>query len=78
MAANTISRNPIIFKVFLEEVIEFCLHHLILSFEAMFMLVPLLEYQSKEKQDSKKYLVGFVGPNGFKVILIQLPELVAI
>lgn len=44
LAIDAISKNPIVFKVFLEKVLELHPRHLILGLEAMFMLVLLLDY----------------------------------
>lgn len=49
LAANTIDKNPIIFKVLLENIYELCLRHLVLGFKDTFMLISLLHHNPVEK-----------------------------
>ena len=51
---NIVSKNLIISKVFFKKILEFLLRHRILGFEAIILLILLLDYCPTEKQDSKK------------------------
>ena len=49
LAKDTISKKLIIFKVFLEKIIEFFLRHWILGLKTMLLLMLLLNYCSTDK-----------------------------
>lgn len=57
LTTDTISKNPIVFKVFSEKVHKLYPRHFILGLKATFILLPLLDPQSAKKQGSKKDLV---------------------
>ena len=77
LAADAIRKNLIVFNVFLEEVLELYLRHLVLDLIVIFMLVPLLDHRSIEKQSGKRDLGEPNSPSSFKVILTLLTEMVA-
>lgn len=78
LVKNIVSKSPIVFKVFSEKIFKLSLCHQFLGFEAMFILMLLLNYHSIKKLDGKKDLVGPIGLNGFKVIFILLTKPVTI
>ena len=78
LAKDAISKNSIISKVFLEKIFKFLLRHWILSFEATFLLVPLLDHCLAEKKNSKKDSILPISPNGFEIIFTLLAETIAI
>ena len=78
LAKNTVSKNPIIFKVLLEKILEFLLRHRIFGLKTTFLLVSLLDYYPIEKQSSKWDPIWPINPYGFKMVLILLAELIAI
>ena len=57
LAKNAISKNQIIFKVYLEIILKFFLHYQIFGLRATLLLVPLLNYCPVKKRDSKKDLI---------------------
>ena len=54
---DTISKNPIVFKVFLEKIIEFFSYYRVFNLKTMFLLILLPNYCSKKKQNSKKNFI---------------------
>ena len=78
LTKNAVSKNLIIFKVFLRKILEFPLCHQILNFEAMLLLMPLLNHCFIEKQGSKKNIIRPISPSNFKIVLILLTEMIAI
>ena len=78
LAVNIISKNPIIFKVCLENIFEFLLHHQIFGLKATLLLVLLLDYCLVKKQNSKKDLIGLMSLGDFEIVLILLAEIIAI
>lgn len=78
MVADTVSKSPIVFEIFLEEALKLCLYYLVFGLEATFILMPLLDHRSAKEQDGKKDLVRLVGPSGFEMILTRFAEPVAI
>ena len=78
LAKDAVSKSLIIFKILLEKVFKLSLHHRVLDFGAMFMLIPSPNYRSTKKQGDKHDLIRPVSPNSFEVVLILLAEPVAI
>lgn len=75
---DTINKNRIVSEVFLKEVLELRSRHWVLALGAIFILLLLLDYQSAEKQDDKKYLVKSVGPSGFKIVFALLTKAIVV
>ena len=78
LVKDTISKNLIAFKVFLEKVLKFPLCYQILGFKATFILMPLLNNCFLEKKNSKKDLIGLINPTSFKIIITLLAKIIAI
>ena len=78
LAKNTINKSPIISKIFLKKIIEFFLHYQIFSFEAMLLLVLLLDYCLAEKQGGKKDSIWLISSSGFKIIFTLLVKTIVI
>lgn len=78
LAADTSSKNPIVFEDFLEKVLKFRLHYWILNFEATFMLVPLLDYQSTKKKDNKKDLVKPISHSNITIVFTLLVKAITV
>ena len=78
LAVNAISKSLIISGIFLKEVLELRSCHLVLSLKATFILVPLLDHQSAEKQSGKRDSIESIGSSSFEVIFTLLTKLVAI
>ena len=78
LAKNAISKSLIIFKVFLEKLLEIFLCHRIVGFDATFLLMPLLNHCLVEKQDGKKNSIWLIGLGSFEMILILLAKTIAI
>lgn len=78
LATNIVSKNSIVFKVFLEKILELWLYYQVLGFRVMFILVPLLDHQFAEKQVSKKDLVELVSSGNVKIVLTFLVKPLAI
>ena len=57
LAKDVVSKNSIVFKVFLEEIFKLLLSHQILGFKTMFLLMSLLNHCFIEKQGGKKDLI---------------------
>ena len=57
LVKNAISKNLVIFKVFLEKMLELFLRYWIFGFKAKFLLILLLNYYFAEKQYSKKDMI---------------------
>lgn len=78
MAADTVSKNLIMFEFFSEKVFELHLYYWVVSFGSMFMLVLLLDHQSTEKQGGKKNLVGFIGSSSLKIVFALLAKTITV
>ena len=57
LAKNAISKNPIVFKVFLKKILEFLLRHQIFGLKITLLLILLLNHCFIEKQSGKKNLI---------------------
>ena len=77
LAEDAISKNQIIFKVFLEKILEFRLRYWIFSYKATFLLMPLLNYCPMKKRGGKRDLIWPINLCNFKKILILLAETIA-
>ena len=78
MTKDVYSKNPIVFKVFLDKIPEFLLRHRISSLGVTFLLMLLLIHCSAKKQSSKKDLILLIGPNNFEIVFILLEETIAV
>lgn len=78
LAKNTVSKSPIVFKVFLKKVFELSLYYWVFVFGAAFMLMPLLNYCFAKKHNGKKNLIEPVNSCDFKIIFIPIVEKIAI
>ena len=78
LTKDAISKNSIIFKVFLKKFFEFLLCHQIFGLKATFLLVLLLNYYLAEKQNNKKNPIEPIRPNDFETVLILLVQMIAI
>ena len=78
LAKNIISKNPIVFKLFLEKVFIFFLCHWILGLEATLLLILLLNHQFAKKQVGKKDFIWPISSNNFIIIFILLAKTIAI
>ena len=78
LAKDTVSKNPIISKVYFEKILEFLLRHRILGLGAMFLLMPLLDHRFAEKQSSKKDSIWPIGLSSFVMVLTLLAKTIAI
>ena len=54
LAKDAISKNAIVFKVFLEKTLKLLPYHLILGFKKTFLLILLLNYCFAKKHNWKK------------------------
>lgn len=77
LAINTISKNSVIFKVFLKKILKFELCYWVFSFRIIFIWMLLLNYCFAEKQNSKKNLFKPVTLNNLKIIFMLLAKTVA-
>lgn len=78
LITDIVGKDLVVFNIFLEEIFKFWLHYQVFNFKAIFILVPLPNYNFAKKQDGKKDLIEFIGSYNFKVIIILLIEPVAI
>lgn len=78
LAKDAISKNPIVFKVFLEKIFKLSLYHRISRIETTFMLMSLLNYCFAEKQSSEKNLIRPINFYDFEIIFIFLAKTIAI
>ena len=78
LAKNAVSKSPIVFKVFLEKILEFFLCHQIFDVKTTLLLMLLLNYCSVKKQSNKKDCIWSIGSSGFKIIFILLVETIAV
>lgn len=76
LTKNAISKNLIIFKVFLKEIFVFIPHYQFFQFQAMFILMSLLNYYLLKKKSGKKNLVDCICPSNFEIIITLLVELI--
>ena len=74
LAKDVISKNLIVSEVFLKKVLEFLLRHQISNLQAMFLLMPLLNYCFIEKQSGKKDLIWLISSSGFEIVHILLKK----
>ena len=77
-AKNALSKNPIIFKVFLEKILKFFLYYWIFALKVTFLLVLLLNYCFAKKKGDKKDLIRLIGLDSLKTIFILLAKTIAI
>ena len=54
LAKDAVSKNPIIFRIFLEKIFEFLLRHRIFGLRTTLLLVPLLDHYPAEKRGGKR------------------------
>lgn len=78
LTANTVSKTPVVFKVFFKKILEFDLCHQDFSLRATFMLILILYNQFLKKQGDKKNAVGPISPGNVKIVFTLLAKLVAI
>ena len=78
MAVDTVSKSPIVFEILLKKFFKLCPYHWVLSFGATFMLVPLLDHQSAEKQSGKKDSVEAIGSNSLEMVFALLAKAIAV
>ena len=78
LAKDIVRESQIIFMIFLKKILEFFSHHQIVGLRAIFLLMPLLNYYSAEKQDGKKDLVRLISPSSFKIVFILLVETIVV
>lgn len=78
LAKNAINKSPIISKVFLEKVLKLGLHHWVLGFKIIFILMVALNHHSAKKQSGKNDMVKPVSPSYFEIIFKLLAKVVAI
>ena len=65
---DSISKSLIVFKVFLEKILEFFLRYQIFGFKATFLLMLLLYYCFPKKKNKKKDLIWPISLSGFKIV----------
>lgn len=65
LVVDTIIKNLVVSKIFLKKNLELSLYNWVFDFEAIFMLVLLLNYRFVIKQNGKKDGIGLVGPSNF-------------
>ena len=75
---NAISKNLIIFKIFLKKIIELFLSYWIFDFRATLLLISLLKYCFVKKQNSKQNFICSINLSSFKIIFILLAKIIAI
>lgn len=73
-----VCKNSIVFKVFSKKILKLNLHHLIFSFEILFILILLLNHHFIGKQDGEKDFDKLVGFSGFEIIFRFLIKLIVI
>ena len=78
LAEDIVSKNPIIFEVCLEKILEFFLCHRILEHGTMFLLVLLLDHRPVKKRGGKKNLIWVIGPSSFDKVFTLLAETIAV
>ena len=78
LAKNTISKNLIIFNIFLKKILEFFLCHQIFGYKSMLILMPLLNYYFAKKQSGKKDLILPFGLSSLKIIFTLLAKIIII
>ena len=70
LAEDTISKNPIISKVFLKKILKFLPRYQIFGLRAMFLLVLLLDYCSAKKRGGKPDPIWPIAPDRMLLILL--------
>lgn len=78
MGSSFRSFYPVVFKVVLEEILEFRLCYKVFGLGAMFILMPLLDNCSVEKRGGKMGAVKLVGSNSFEIIFTVLVKTIVI
>ena len=78
LANIAVSKNLIIFKIFLEKILKFLLCHQNFSLRVTFLLMLLLNHCFIEKQDSKKDFIWPISLGSFEIVFILLAKIIAI
>ena len=78
LAKNVVSKNSIIFKIFLKKIFKFFPYHWIFGFRIVFLLILLLNYWFIKKQSGKKDLIWPISSDGFKIVFILLLKTIAV
>lgn len=78
LAVDAVGKDPFVSKFFLEKILKLSLGHWVFNFEAMFILVLLLNYYTIEKWSNKKDLVRLINSSCFKIVFILLAKVVVI
>lgn len=78
LTKNAVTKDLIISKVILKEILKFLLRHWFFGLGATLLFMPLLDYCLTKKQSNKNNSVWLVGSGSFEIILTFLAEAIAI
>lgn len=78
LAVNAISKDLVLFRVFLEKILKLILYYWVFGFRATIMLMLLLYHYFAEKQSGIKDLVELVDFSSFEIIFALLVKVIAV